>query len=181
MLNGRLLADGGLMNPVPIAPTVPAQAEATVAVSLGGDRRDAPSGPPVKESAAQRPVEEWADRFRRTASNLLDRDVIRSIMGRFSGHASGTSSEMYVEEDELFEMLPAGLGKADVIAQSIEAMQTVLTRYRLAGYPPDVLVSIPRDACRSLDFHRAAEMIELGRTATQEALDQAGLSANHPS
>jgi NTE family protein len=63
--------------------------------------------------------------------------------------------------------------------QSLEAMQSVLTRYRLAGNPPDVLVTIPKDACRSLDLHRASEMIELGRTLTEEALDRsdfAGLS-----
>lgn len=180
VLNGRLLADGGLMNPVPIAPTVSSQADATIAVSLGGERREAPPGPPVKETAAQRPVEEWADRFRRTASSLLDRDVIRSITGRFSSGVSSSASEMYVEVDDLFEALPPGLGKGDVIAQSIEAMQTVLTRYRLAGYPPDVLVSIPRDACRSRDFHRAADMIDVGRSATEAALDLAGVSATHP-
>ena len=70
------------------------------------------------------------------------------------------------------------LGKSDVVTQSFEIMQTVLTRYRLAGYPPDVLVSIPRDACRSLDFHRAEEMIAIGRTATEHALDQSGLEAS---
>ena len=61
--------------------------------------------------------------------------------------------------------------------QSLDTMQSVLTRYRLAGYPPDVLVSVPRDACRSLDFHRAAEMIELGRALTDQALDRAGVTA----
>jgi NTE family protein len=53
----------------------------------------------------------------------------------------------------------------------------VLVRYRLAGYPPDVLVTVPRDACRSLDFHRAAEMIDVGRALAAEALDGAGLGA----
>ena len=59
--------------------------------------------------------------------------------------------------------------------QSLEAMQSVLTRYRLAGDPPDVLVTIPRDACRSLDFHRASEMITLGRDLAIDALDRAAL------
>lgn len=203
MLNGRLLADGGLTNPVPIAPTVSAHADATVAVSLSGDRRAGDPGPPAWETAAERPVEEWVERFKRGAANLFDRDVIKSFVGRFgSGSGEGeTDSEVDAasepdaaatakpaqraaaelqrlpDEDDLFEALPHGLGKGDVIAQSLEVMQTVLSRYRLAGYPPDVLVSVPRDACRSLDFHRAAEMIQLGRTATEEALDQSGLTA----
>ena len=75
----------------------------------------------------------------------------------------------------MFEALPAGLGKLDVMNQSLEVMQSVLTRYRLAGFPPDVLISVPRDACRSLDFHRAAEMIALGRTLAEEALDRSGI------
>jgi NTE family protein len=39
-----------------------------------------------------------------------------------------------------------------------------------------VLVDVPRDACRSLDFHRAGEMIALGRALTDEALDRAGVT-----
>ena len=64
--------------------------------------------------------------------------------------------------------------------QSLEAMQSVLTRYRLAGNPPDVLVTIPKNACRTLDFHRAREMIELGRTLTGDALDAASVTGMCP-
>jgi NTE family protein len=60
--------------------------------------------------------------------------------------------------------------------ESLDTMQSVLTRYRLAGFPPDVLVSVPRDSCRSLDFHRAAEMIDLGRRLAEEAFDRAGVA-----
>jgi NTE family protein len=31
---------------------------------------------------------------------------------------------------------------------------------------------IPMDACRTLDYHRAALMVELGRTLTADALDE---------
>jgi NTE family protein len=169
MLNGRLLADGGLVNPVPIAPTASVQADATVAVSLGGERRGF-SGVPDQESASPRPADEWAERFRRTAANLLDRDAIRAVTSKFS-RADRVPDEPVLDE------LPAGLGKADVFTQSIEVMESVLARYRLAGYPPDVLITVPKDACRSLDFHRAEEMIALGRALAEEALDQAGLVA----
>src|ERR671916_293209 len=116
MLNGRLLADGALTNPVPIAPTASAQADLTVAVSVA------------------------------------------------------------VVAEDPFGALPAGLGKFDMMNESLDTMQSVLTRYRLAGFPPDVLVSVPRDSCRSLDFHRAAEMIDLGRTLAEEAFDRAGVA-----
>jgi NTE family protein len=188
MLNGRLLADGGIMNAIPIAPTSAVHADVTLAVSLAGEHRTADVTPEV-ESTEPRPVDEWIDRFRRSASGLLDGDLLRSVRGRFGGPADGGTPDM-VDPDALaggpehpdlpsdgqpFGPLPAGLSKFDVMSQSLDAMQSVLTRYRLAGYPPDVLVAVPKDACRSLDFHRAAEMIELGRELTTQALDRAGL------
>lgn len=192
MLNGRLLSDGGILNPVPIAPTTGSGADITVAVSLSGEARgDAPTAPVVDETSEAQPAEEWTERFRASAAHLLDRDVLRAVLARFgSGDkddvppaaGDGAEIEMPADADAVAELadtafgeLPAGLGRFDVMSQSIEAMQTLLNRYRMAGYPPDVLVTVPRDACRSLDFHRAEEMIALGRTLTEEALDRTEL------
>jgi NTE family protein len=61
--------------------------------------------------------------------------------------------------------------------QSLEAMQSLVTGHRLAAFPPDVLVTIPKDACRTTDFHRAAPMIALGRALAEQALDEAGSAA----
>jgi NTE family protein len=55
-------------------------------------------------------------------------------------------------------------------------MQSLLLRFRLAAYPPDVLITVPKNSARTLDFHRADEMIALGRTLTADALDQAQIS-----
>jgi hypothetical protein len=41
--------------------------------------------------------------------------------------------------------------------RTIDIAQAALARRTLAAYPPDVLVEVPRSACRSLDFHCAAE------------------------
>ncbi|PAY22625.1 patatin [Dietzia natronolimnaea] len=73
------------------------------------------------------------------------------------------------------ESLPGTLRIFDVVSQSIEAMQSILTGYRMAGNRPDVLVEVPSDSCSAFDFHRAEEMIELGRRLTVEALDREGL------
>lgn len=45
--------------------------------------------------------------------------------------------------------LPPGLRTVDVMCLSLDALQGVVTGYRLAGYPPALLVTIPRDACRT--------------------------------
>src|SRR5438876_10353897 len=94
MLNGRLLVDGGLMDPVPIAPTASVQPDVTVAVDLGGERSGIPDGTPAQDTAEERPIDEWVERFRRGTSQLLDRDLIRSLISRWSGaHGSGVVAE----------------------------------------------------------------------------------------
>ncbi|HEX6247867.1 MAG TPA: patatin-like phospholipase family protein [Nocardioidaceae bacterium] len=178
MLNGRLLADGGLLNPIPLAPTAASGADLTVAVSLAGE-----SGPthwgtaPVRESSAPRPTEEWLDRFRRTAAQVLDRDVVRTVTSRLRTIRGTTTADDVVEEvvEEVFGALPPGLRTLDVMELSLDTMQNLVTRYRLAGYPPDLLVTVPKTACRTLDFHKAAQLIELGRERALDALRDQGV------
>ncbi len=50
--------------------------------------------------------------------------------------------------------------------------QAALARHTLAAYPPDLLIDVPRTACRSLEFHRAAEVIEIGHELAAATLDQ---------
>ena len=57
---------------------------------------------------------------------------------------------------------------------SLEAAEMALAAATIAAHPPDVLIEVPKDACRTLDFHRADEMIELGRRLAVDALDAAG-------
>jgi NTE family protein len=174
MLNGRLLVDGGLMDPVPVAPTAAGGADLTVAVDLGGERRGGSTesvGSAVGESAEARPADEWVERFRRAASRVFDQDAVRALVNRV-GVPPREANETRHEESEA---TPPGLRGFDVMNQSLEAMQSVLTRFRLAGNPPDLLITIPKDACRTFDFHRASEMIALGRTLATEVIDRSTL------
>ncbi len=177
MLNGRLLVDGGLMNPIPTAATAASAADVTVAVSLAQDTPSS-AGVPEQASAEPRPMEEWIERSRRSASQMLDSDLVRTISTWFGGDRDddvpddGDEDAQPLDEVEaLFGPLPTGMGTLDVMQLSLQAMQTLIARYRLAGFPPDVLISVPRTSCRTLDFHRADEMIELGRERAIEALD----------
>lgn len=178
MLNGRLLVDGGLMNPIPTAATAASSADVTVAVSLAEDPRSPAGAVPEQASAEPRPMEEWIERSRRSASEMLDSDLVRTIATWFGAERDGAPDEgadgtpLPLEEVEaLFGPLPPDLGTLDVMQLSLQAMQGVIARYRLAGFPPDVLITVPRTSCRSLDFHRADEMIALGRERAIEALD----------
>jgi NTE family protein len=186
VINGRVLVDGGLINPIPIEPTAAAPADVTIAVSLSGMRSSTGTATPVKESSEQRPHEEWTTRLRRSAAEVLDSDRVRAITSRFS-HGRDVDAELTIppEAAELVRTAPqtptealvtgrADIGTVDLLNMSFDTMSALISRYRMASNPPDVLVTVPSNAVRTLDFHRAAEMIELGRQLTTEALDQAG-------
>ena len=54
--------------------------------------------------------------------------------------------------------------------ESTGIAQAALARHQLATYPPDLLIEVPRTACRSLEFHRADEVIEIGQELAAAAL-----------
>jgi NTE family protein len=66
-------------------------------------------------------------------------------------------------------------GPYNIAIQAFEAMQSTIARQKLAAYPPDIVIEIPRNACQTLEFDRATEMIELGYRRAKECLAQAEL------
>ena len=100
-------------------------------------------------------------------------------LGRETGPAIHPSA--VIAEDELhargMEARRAVLGDEHVdraIARTTpftEDFQDLITRYRFATFPPDLVVTVPKNACRTLDFHKAAAMVALGRRVAEDALD----------
>ena len=60
----------------------------------------------------------------------------------------------------------------EVLDKTFDTMQDALTRYRIGGYPPDVMINISMDVCNTFDFHKAAEVIEAGRLAARATLKE---------
>ena len=60
----------------------------------------------------------------------------------------------------------------DIADQAFDAMQSTIARQKLAAYPPDMIIEIARNACGTMEFDRAAEMIELGKTKAAAALNK---------
>ena len=79
--------------------------------------------------------------------------------------------EFAAPDPKLLHDLFKRLGFTAVAGLALDTMGGLITRFRLAAQPPDVLVTVPTDAAGLLDFHRADELIELGRRLTTEALD----------
>lgn len=144
-LGGRTLVDGGLVNPIPIAPTLNDSTDLTIAVNLSGsvDKRGQQTKKDVKP--------------RQAADDAGYREKISSFV-----------SNLLENNDAQAEAPDA----ADLLVKSIDVMQGAIARLKLAAYAPDLVVKIPRDACSFFEFHRAEEMAELGYERACKALDE---------
>jgi NTE family protein len=176
VLDGRLLADGGILDPLPMAPIAAVYADLTIAVSLSGGetdiRRDAGA------DAGPRATTEWLNRLLRSTSALLDTNAARSLLDTPTARSMisrfGSSEEIDADNelvDSARESEVPKLGSFEVMNRTIDIAQAALARHQLANYPPDLLIEVPRTACRSLEFHRAAEVIEVGHELAARVLD----------
>ena len=173
--DGRLLADGGILDPLPMAPIAAVNADLTIGVSLNGN------DPAAFRAAEPRATAELLNRMRRSttslidraaASTLLDTPAARSVLSRFSNAVDGIDSVPESLEDPV---LPR-LGGFEVMNRTIEISQGALMRHTLAAYPPDLLIDVPRTVCRSLEFYRASEVIDIGHELACAALDSVSIS-----
>lgn len=158
VLDGRLLADGGILDPLPMAPISAVNADLTIAVSLSGSE----AGGEEPEDDGPSATTEWLGRMWRSTTALFD-------AGQSDTGQSDDSDDKLIDASK--EVSVPRLGSFEVMNRTIDIAQAALARHTLAAYPPDVLIEVPRTACRSLEFHRAAEVIGIGRELTAAVLD----------
>jgi len=144
---GRLLVDGGLLNPIPIAPTLKDVTDITVAVSLSGKDE-------VFAAAAE--------------SEHENEKVGNSYQHAISEFIEGLQMRFVSDENEA-----TAVNVFELMSRSLEAMEHLITRLKLAAYSTDYLIEIPANACGIFEFHRANEMIELGYARAQREFAQA--------
>jgi NTE family protein len=142
----RRLVDGGLVNPVPIAPTLKDVTDLTIAVNLIGKASAEMEAPPPPEPPSQDRLGAYQWRIRRFIDGLYKNEA----------------PDVHTREEEL--------GLFDILNRSFDTMQSTVAKLKLAAYAPDVVVEVPRNACGMLDFFRAEEMIALGRQLAEDAL-----------
>lgn len=141
-LNGVDLIDGGVLNPVPIAPTFGDTNDLTIAVNLCGK----PQGKPL------------ANQDIKAHDNKNMHDKVRHWISKFTEGTTPTHQD---------------LSPYEIANQAFDAMQSTIARQKLAAYPPDITLTLPRDACGILDFHKADAMIARGVELAEESLSPA--------
>ncbi|PTP99550.1 patatin-like phospholipase family protein [Vibrio splendidus] len=141
VINGEVLIDGGVLNPVPIAPTFSDKTDFTLAVNLGGEpemlqQEVIPVSLPTKESNLHEKVVHFIDN--------LGSSVKSKMSFNFAAY--------------------------DIANQAFDAMQSTIARQKLAAYPADITLEVPRNACGTLEFDRSQEMIDRGYHLAQAKL-----------
>ena len=173
--DGRVLADGGILDPLPVGPLAGTNADVTIAVSLSGDGTE--NSRYRRTGDEPNAAAELFNRLVRSTSALLETPAARSVLNRFSTGRDDEVDEELAEASQDDADLPTAsamvpkLGSFEVMNRTIDIMQTALARHHLASYPPDILIEVPRTSSRSLDFHRAADMIDIGQMLARQVLD----------
>jgi NTE family protein len=153
-INGRWLFDGALVNPIPVTLCRALGAEVVVAVNLVGDTTF--RGTIIDDRVSIEPALEQYD--------FATRAEGPSLSARIFGGMGGNLRRVFGKREDG----APGIGIAMMDAFNIA--QGRISRSRLAGDPPDVLVNARLGIVGLFDFHRADELIAIGREATRRVI-----------
>jgi NTE family protein len=152
--DGITLVDGGLVNPVPVSLARAMGADIVIAVDLSADRLGHRLPANARPNPPDGVVAEWMRKLQESLGGLLP----------------ARSSDEY---------RPPSM--YDVLFSSLDIMQDRIARSRMAGEPPDFIVSPRLAHLHLLDFHRAREAIDEGRRAVEEILHNLRALGDPPS
>ncbi len=138
--NNRWLVDGGLVNPVPVSVCRALGADIVIAVNLNGDIVGKHFQPGKKIEKKGNGVGE----------------KITDLVMEYTGSLFSTPDD---------SEQPPGL--FDAIASSVNITQDRITRSRMAGDPPDILLTPKLSHIGLLEFYRAKEAIIEGKSCVQ--------------
>ena len=151
-VEGRWLFDGALVNPVPVSVARALGAERVIAFNISSEivGRGTAIQDPFGRAGPPPVVEEPAN------------DSVRVITRWWRGGAPRAPTEAEA---------PAP-GLMTVMVNAFDILQDRIMRSRLAGDPPDALVQLKVGKIGMFEFHRADELIALGREAVRRAADE---------
>ena len=146
-IDGRWLIDGALVNPIPVSVCRAMGADIVIAVNVTADTL-------VRHHPRERVTEAASDTDPRPAGMLPG---WWSSAGEARPRATAASSAP---------------GIASVLVDAFNITQDRIARSRLAGDPPDVTINVRCGKIGLFEFHRARELLALGREATQKAMPE---------
>ena len=149
LVGDRWLVDGALVNPVPVSAARALGAEIVIAANLSSDIFSRRSTRTARRPPRRKPRSEPAPP-KRGLGRLFSAE--RTMKREFFGSAGRP-------------------GISSVMVDAFNIMQDRITRARLAGDPPDMLITPRVGQIGWFDFHRAEDLIAYGARAAERAID----------
>jgi NTE family protein len=169
VVNGRYLADGGLVNPVPVDAARALGADAVIAVDLNAETDDGNwFGEEAPETGEAAPgATEAAHAMALAARHELSPEETMGVLARRYRRL-----ETQLKEKALGWLVHSARPNIfDVLGVSINIVARQITRERLAVMNPRLIVEPPVGGISLWEFADAAQAIEAGYGATVEALE----------
>lgn len=160
-INGKWLVDGGLSNPVPVSLCRAMGADIVIAVNLNGD---------IVGKHNRNHSNEKALNDNQNSSN--ENDLWERISNQLKNSLNESKDKIL---SQLFGDNLDTPGLFDVLAGSINIMQDRITRSRMAGDPPEIILSPRLSELGLMEFDQAEKAIEEGRACVRRmrpALEQ---------
>jgi NTE family protein len=172
---GRTLVDGGLLNPVPITPTLRDLTDCTIAVDVNAPAEplDGAAGADATFGSVGSALEAKGDAAidaEQSHAPLVAQPENETAPPHGYRRKIASFIDGLLEKRERKAALANDPGVLELFARSLDAVQETVTRFKLAAQPPDLIIEIPRNVAAFYEFHRADELIELGRLRARAAL-----------
>lgn len=144
------LVDGGLLNPVPVAPTAGDNTDLTIAVNLNGK---------IRTESKKNQDEEGIAEITEPVDSVWHRKITKFV-DRFSTDISNS-----------FSLSTDRLNLLEMMTRSVDIMQNTIAHSKMASYRPDILIDIPRDLASMFEYYKSELLIEYGANQANLALD----------
>ena len=141
----KYFVDGAVLNPLPIAPTISDGTDFTIAVNVNSKNRQNSFTTDLKSKKIDKKEKTLFSKFESKVNNMVEK-----------------------KKDDNFK----DMGILSIMTRSIDAMQKILTEYKIAGYSPDLVINIPGNSFEFYEFHKAKEIIEYARKIVKNDIKQ---------
>ena len=151
-VDGRWLFDGAIVNPVPVSVARALGAESVIALNISSDSVG-------RGTAIQDP---------------FGRPEPAPVVDAPANDSGGVITRWWRGANALARPAPEpdAPGLMTVMVNALDIAQDRIMRSRLAGDPPDALIQLKVGRIGMFEFHRADELIALGREAVRRALPE---------
>ncbi|NDW20022.1 patatin-like phospholipase family protein [Alteromonas hispanica] len=179
----RWLVDGAVVNPVPVNLCRQLGADFVIAVNLNADFRPLRLEKLRKDHEDnQQKTEDFFTKSQNVLKQWFTPDSKSEDESQNDGHSQENSdslgSEVIEKVEEEFTEVPAKVNKKNppgimsVMSSSLEILQARVTRSRLAGDPPDILIEPQLTDVGIMEFHRAEELCQKGEETITRLAEQ---------